>query len=152
MRLVLFMFLVSLSSCWVMRAYKVRKMQLTDHEKLPYVTIDASDRPFHFIEGNADLSCGGLNTYLDSLLPSTHTAAFLVIRNDSVIYEKYYDGFDQASLLPSNSMAKSFTSTLLSIALDEGKIQSLSEPITNYLPELGQRDPRFSEITISTPA
>jgi CubicO group peptidase (beta-lactamase class C family) len=148
MRILFFMFLVSLSSCWVMRAYKVRKLQLTDHEKLPFVRINASNQPFRFIQGNPDSSCAGLSTYLDSLLPSTHTAAFLVIRNDSIIYEKYYDGFHAASLLPSNSMAKSFTSTLLSIALDEGKIRSLSEPITNYLPELAQRDSRFCQITI----
>jgi CubicO group peptidase (beta-lactamase class C family) len=147
MRILLFVFLVSLSSCWVMRAYKVRKMQLTDHEKLPYVTIAASDHPFHFIPGD-ECSCGEISHYLDSLLPTTHTAAFLVIRNDSMIYERYFDGFNEKSLLPSNSMAKSFTSTLLSIALDEGKIRSLSEPITNYLPELGERDPRFSQITI----
>ena len=34
------------------------------------------------------------------------------------------------------SVAKSFTSTLVGLALADGKIKSLDEPVTNYLPEL----------------
>jgi CubicO group peptidase (beta-lactamase class C family) len=45
-------------------------------------------------------------------------------------------------------MAKSFTSTLVAIALDEGLIGSLDDPVTAYVPELHQRDERFEDITI----
>jgi CubicO group peptidase (beta-lactamase class C family) len=37
---------------------------------------------------------------------------------------------------------------LIGIALQEGDIKSVDEPITTYLPELAERDPRFNEITI----
>ena len=45
-------------------------------------------------------------------------------------------------------MAKSFASALVGIAIDEGHIKSVDEPITNYIPELLERDERFKKITI----
>ena len=120
-------------------------MRLTDHRKLPYVKIDKPDQPFHFEQTSHDHK---IKSYLDSLLPETRTAAFLVIKDDTIIYERYFNGFERTSLLPSNSMTKSFTSTLATIALQEGRIVSFTEPITNYLPELLKRDSNFKKITI----
>lgn len=45
-------------------------------------------------------------------------------------------------------MAKSFLSTLVGIAIDEGLIGSVADPVTDYVPELTERDPRFEEITL----
>src|SRR3712207_9381787 len=45
-------------------------------------------------------------------------------------------------------MAKSFASALGGIAIDDGHIKSVDEPITNYIPELLKRDERFESITI----
>jgi CubicO group peptidase (beta-lactamase class C family) len=78
------------------------------------------------------------NFYVKTIELKKKQAIFLVIRNDSIIYERYSMGITEHSLLPSNSMAKSFIGTLTGIALYEGKIQSDSEPITNYLPELAK--------------
>jgi len=74
------------------------------------------------------------------------TVAFLVIRNDSILYEKYFNKYESSDVVPSFSAAKSFVSALVGIAIDDGKIQSIDEPITNYLPEL--RDPGYKSITI----
>jgi CubicO group peptidase (beta-lactamase class C family) len=52
------------------------------------------------------------------------------------------------SIVTSFSVAKSFTSALIGIAIQEGYIHSVNDPITMYLPELDKRDPRFGEITI----
>ena len=46
------------------------------------------------------------------------------------------------------STAKSFTSALIGIAIQEGAIKSENDPITDYLPELAARDARFQKITI----
>src|SRR5687767_2886832 len=145
MRLFLLCCLCSLSSCWLARAYKLRNMQSMDYQKLPLVSLPASGHPLPFI--SATTGDPSLQLHLDSMLEATQTAAFLVVRNDSIIYEKYYNGFDSTTLLPSNSMTKSFTGTLAGIALDEGLIR-MDEPITVYLPELETRDPRFKRITI----
>jgi CubicO group peptidase (beta-lactamase class C family) len=148
MRFILMGLLVSLSSCWMARAYKVRNLKLTDHQKLPYVTITKSENPFTFTALTDRSKYQKVEVMIDSIIAGTETAAFLVIRKDSLIYEKYFMGFDENSILPSNSMAKSFIGTLVAIALAEGKIKSISEPITNYLPELGTRDSRFHDVTI----
>jgi CubicO group peptidase (beta-lactamase class C family) len=46
------------------------------------------------------------------------------------------------------SVAKSFLSTLIGIAIDERLIGSVTDPVTEYLPELSERDPRFERITL----
>ena len=51
-------------------------------------------------------------------------------------------------MVTSFSVAKSFVSTLVGIAIEEGAIHSLDDPITDYLPELLERDRRFEQITI----
>ena len=85
---------------------------------------------------------------LDSFLASTGTQAFLVIQNDKVIYERYFMGYKRDSVVTSFSIAKSFDSAMIGIAIQEGFIKSADDPITNYLPELAQRDPRFKDIRI----
>ena len=136
------------SSCWLMRAYSLRKMELTDYKKLPSVVIQKPEIAFQFSDGSKQEQYNSLKRYLDSSLQTTQTAAFLVIRNDSIIYENYFNGFEKDDILPSNSMAKSFTGTLIRIAHNEGKIKSLSEPMTNYIPELLKTDPAYQKITI----
>lgn len=85
---------------------------------------------------------------LDAFLTETGTQAFLVIQDDQVIYERYFNGAVRDSMVTSFSVAKSFDSALVGIAIDEGFIGSVDDPITDYLPELAQRDERFGDITI----
>lgn len=139
---------ISCSSCYMLRAYKVRKFRLTDHQRMPSVTIAPATTPYQFADATSNKAYQPLRNYLDTNLSRSLTAAFLVLKNDSVIYERYFDGFTRQSLFPSFSVAKSFVGTLVAIAWDEGKIKSLQEPITNYLPELYKRDKNFSKITI----
>ncbi len=143
-----FIFLCSFSSCYVFRAYKVRKFRLSDHERLPSVVIHKSETSSYFADATALPEFSDLKTFLDTNLLDSRTAAFLVIRNDSIIYEHYFNGFKRASLLPSFSVAKSFVGTLVSMAVDEGKIKSMVDPVTNYLPELLKRDTAFANISI----
>ena len=73
---------------------------------------------------------------LDSIHQNYGTIAYLIIKNDSIWFEKYYDGFDDKSLTNSFSMAKSITAVLLGKALELGYIISLDEKVKTYLPEL----------------
>lgn len=136
------------SSCYMVRAYKNRKLTLRSHENLPSVAIKNGDNAFHFADATNHDQSRAWREELDKTLEGTGTAAFLVIRHDSILYENYFDGFDRTSLLPSFSVVKSFVATLTGIAHDEGKIKSFDEPMTNYLPEFLKKDPRFAQITI----
>ena len=72
---------------------------------------------------------------LKKMLEDLQTVAVLAIKNDSILYEFYWDGYSDSSLSGSFSMAKSITSLLVGAALKEGKIRSLEEPVGNYLEE-----------------
>jgi CubicO group peptidase (beta-lactamase class C family) len=67
------------------------------------------------------------------IIDSNDTHAFLVIQDGKLLYERYWDNYDSARLSGSFSAAKSIVSLLIGIALDEGKIKSLDEPVANYV-------------------
>jgi CubicO group peptidase (beta-lactamase class C family) len=73
---------------------------------------------------------------LDELLALTKTTGFIVIKDGKIVQERYFGGANEASKFTSMSVAKSFTSTLVGLAIADGKIKSIDQPITDYLPEL----------------
>lgn len=85
---------------------------------------------------------------LDAFLKNTGTWAFLVVQDDTILYERYFNEHQRDSLVTSFSVAKSFDSALIGIAIEEGYIKSVNDPITDYIPELAERDPRFRDIQI----
>lgn len=78
----------------------------------------------------------------------SQTTALIFIRRDTVLFEKYYNGFSRDAYFHSQSMAKSFLSFLIGAAIDEGLISGVNDPMTKYIPELSDRDARFDNITI----
>lgn len=69
-------------------------------------------------------------------LDSSFTTGFIVIKNDSLAFEDYYLGNSASTRHIAWSMSKSFVSALVGIALEEGHIKSIQQPIDDYLPEL----------------
>jgi CubicO group peptidase (beta-lactamase class C family) len=82
----------------------------------------------------------------DEFLNSTRTTSFIVVKNDSVLLESYANGFSRDSIITSFSTAKSFTSALVGIAIDEGYIKSVNDLMVDYLPEL--RGKGFDSVTV----
>lgn len=72
---------------------------------------------------------------LNALLEELESVGLLMIRDNQVVFEKYWQGYTDSSKSGSFSVAKSITSILIGVALKEGKIKSLEEPVGNYLPE-----------------
>lgn len=62
------------------------------------------------------------------------TVAYVIIKNDSIWFENYYEGYDENSKSNSFSMAKSYVSGLLGKAIMEGHIKSLDQPVCAFLP------------------
>ncbi|MCC9136331.1 serine hydrolase domain-containing protein [Pontibacter silvestris] len=71
---------------------------------------------------------------LEQLHKELESVAFLVVKNDSVLYEQYWDGYSDESLSNSFSMAKSIVSILVGAAIREGKIKSVEQPVGDFLP------------------
>ncbi|WP_299523477.1 serine hydrolase [Winogradskyella sp.] len=63
------------------------------------------------------------------------TVAYMIIKNDSIFYEWYADGYSVDSKTNSFSMAKSITSSLLGKAIMDGYIKSLDQPVGDFYPE-----------------
>lgn len=97
------------------------------------------------LPGTIDLPGGGK---LGDLLASSKTTAFLVIKDDRLVYEQYLNGSSREAVQTSFSVAKSFNSAMLGAAIADGVIGSIDDPVTKYLPELLERDPRFADVTI----
>ncbi len=66
---------------------------------------------------------------------SAETIAYMIIKNDSIWHEAYYDGFNRNSKSNSFSMAKSFVSGLLGKAIMDGYIESLDQPLGDFFPQ-----------------
>ncbi len=87
-----------------------------------------------------------LSDSLRKTLQTGETVAFLVIKNDSLCYEEYWDGYSDSSYSNSFSMAKSIISILVGVAIDEGKISSVKDPVSKYIPEYANGE--LAKITI----
>lgn len=74
-----------------------------------------------------------LPAQLQKALVEYETSAFLVIQNDSVKYEQYWDGYDSTTISGSFSVAKTIVGILIGMAIDEGKIKSIDEPVGYFL-------------------
>ena len=139
---------------YVFRVLRLGNSDVYDYEKFPERGMEASANPFLFKQGRNDelvrtnFVSHPLVGDLENLMEETKTQAFIVIQDDTILYEGYANGAQRDSIVTSFSMAKSFTSALIGIAIAEGHIGSVHDPITDYLPELLERDPAFGEITI----
>lgn len=76
------------------------------------------------------------------------SVALLVARRGQLVHERYFNGYGADSIATSFSMAKSVVSLLLGIAIDQGRVASVQDPITRYLPELLANDARFANIRL----
>lgn len=74
----------------------------------------------------------------DAFLAQTDTAALIVLKDGAVAYENYWLSGGQDVPWLSMSVAKSFLSAAIGIAVAEGHIESIDQPITDYVPELSQ--------------
>jgi CubicO group peptidase (beta-lactamase class C family) len=78
---------------------------------------------------------GGSRSLLD-FVRRNDTAALVILKDDRIVFEGYYQGADPTDLFTSFSSGKSFVSTLVGLAVADGHVKSIHDPIRLYLPEL----------------
>lgn len=106
---------------------------------VPTVEIKASTKPSLFQKNIKALPKSfHYKTEQDvpQFLERTSTTALLVLKGNTITYENYFQGTQDTDYRISWSVAKSFLSALFGIAVDEGAINSIDEPVTTYVPEL----------------
>ena len=70
---------------------------------------------------------------IDMSFEDDATMSVVIIKNGKIIGEQYAEGYDSDSYGTSWSMAKSFYAALIGISIEEGEINSLDDPVANYL-------------------
>ncbi len=152
--IILILSLMILSSCYVGRFFWWNFADLNDSKKFPALDIKKGDYTFYFkrLPENKTFQIPGkfnpgkkFNDF-DEFLQKKKTVSFIVIKNDTVLYENYFAGYCDSSVITTFSASKSVISALVGIALEEGYIYSTNEPVTKYIPELV--NPGFDKITI----
>lgn len=142
----------SLDRSSIARAMWWRDADVGDQFRFPARTIPAGDGasplPVGVEIAPAPLPGPEGDEAFDGFLRQSDTSAFLVVDDDEVVYERYFGGTGPDALQTSFSVAKSFVSALVGIAIDEGLIGGVGDPLTEYVPELAARDPRFERITL----
>ncbi|MEC7494435.1 MAG: serine hydrolase domain-containing protein, partial [Candidatus Thermoplasmatota archaeon] len=61
-------------------------------------------------------------------------SSVILVKNGTIVHEKYYEEFSYKTQFNTYSVTKSFTSALVGIAIDKGLISSVDDPIWNYFP------------------
>ena len=75
---------------------------------------------------------------LDDFIEAYPVTSFIAAQGDSILEERYPRMRMPSDTFTSFSMAKSITSLLVGIALDEGKIKSLDDPASQYVPDIAE--------------
>ncbi len=119
----------------IVNTYLVGKMGPTiyDLEVFDNSTLTPANNVEFVVHANANTAKIS-NDDLD-FIKENKGRAFLVMQNDTIIYEQYWDRHNQQEVSNSFSVAKTVVSMLIGIAVEDGDIKSLDDPVANYLPE-----------------
>ena len=122
-----------------------------DYAIFPSRILTASEIPFQFTVSDGEIpekirhsEYGVLG--FEEFLEETDTSAFLIIKDDAILYEKYGQGYSESTPTLAFSMSKSFLSMLIGAAIDDKYIQSVDELVTDYVPELTEAG--YDKVTI----
>ena len=156
--------LLLLPSCVVTRSIRYGNASVDDYSVFEQDIVAKGFDTFHFTEKQKAVTLADTLKYeiylskSDTLLNvtlkeamdySNVPSAAIVIQNDTIIFEHYSGGWDRNSQSCVFSVTKTVTSLLCGIALKEGYIKSVNDPVTDYIPELKEADPMFSQLQIA---
>jgi CubicO group peptidase (beta-lactamase class C family) len=106
---------------------------ILEYKDMPNRVIETGDaQPWKI---SSDYNAASFNEEELSFHEEFGTVSFLVIKNDEIVFEEYWDDFDLESISNSFSMAKSVVGVLTGIAIKKGQIESVDKPAYWYLPQ-----------------
>lgn len=94
------------------------------------------ERGKNFFQLSENFNFEGKSINTEEWLARTHTTGLAIMSGDQMIHERYFRGNSESSKSIIMSVSKSMTSMLIGVALDEGHIKSIDDPVVAYVPEL----------------
>jgi CubicO group peptidase (beta-lactamase class C family) len=148
---------VCLPACTPLQMVFRNLPETTDYRRFPQLVAQPSSQPFRFHYSPQGLAwqqhVNGLEICvrnevlpIEQMLRKVKSTALLIIQRDTVMYEQYFNGHRPEDFVTSFSVSKAFVGTLLGIAIQEGLIQGMEQPVTDFLPELASRG--FDDVRI----
>ncbi|MDB5014088.1 MAG: CubicO group peptidase beta-lactamase class family [Daejeonella sp.] len=151
---------ITLPSCQVVRPFYYNIPDEKDGKRFPFRVIGASalSEVFRFKIGSDTLdeiknlkveskTFNSSAVTLDEFVKLHKTLSFLIIRNDSILYQHYAKDLDETTKVASFSIAKAYVAMLIGIAINDKLIKGVDQPITDFLPEWKMKT-GYSNITI----
>ena len=117
---------------------------IDDHEVFANRTVKAG--PHQPWKVAPDYNRKPLSDSARRAIESYETVAFLVIQRGEIRHEEYWEGYGTASLSNSFSVTKGIVSLLVGIAIDEGKIKNVDQPVGDFIPAF--REGKNAQLTI----
>jgi CubicO group peptidase (beta-lactamase class C family) len=123
------------------------------HRGQPSRPLAASATPLHFGPSRPDVgpppmvvAPDGRRMPLQQLVRATDSLAFIVVRDDSIVYERYATEHGGTGISHYQEVSEALLHTLFGMALDDGRLRSLDEPVARLVPELAGRG--FAALTV----
>jgi len=135
---------------WLYKAISITYLKgytaayIHDFIHFPVNTIEVGEHQEWAIANNYNKA--KLPEFIKPVNESLETVAFMVIINDSIHFEEYWHGYSADTMSNSFSMSKSWVSTLIGIAITEGKIKSVDQKVCDFLPNFCES--KNTELTI----
>lgn len=119
-----------------------------DYRRFPGRSLSPSPDPLQFENIESVTVLPGIleEEEFEEMLESSGTLAFLIIKDDAMIYERYFNGHSESAISQVFSTSKSVLSILIGAAIEDGLIQSVDDRVTDYVPELTAAG--FDRVTI----
>ena len=134
-------------------ADKIASNFMSIEKSVPVSRVSSSSMPHRFAESSQPIELPvsfvsqQITNDTEEFLQETGSTGMLILRNGQTVYERYWQGMQPDTTHISFSVAKSFTSALIGIAIDEQLIGSVDDPVVMYLPEL--KNSGYANATLS---
>jgi CubicO group peptidase (beta-lactamase class C family) len=143
-----------LGGCHVGRYFFMNTADTKDQKRFPAYIIDNAPAAFEFTEAEKMkepqipevFNPEGKYADFNQLAEENKTLAFIVIRNDSLLYENYFNDAVRSDRMAGFSIAKSFVSALTGIAIEDGFIKNVDQPVTDFLSDF--KHPGFDKMSL----
>lgn len=130
---------------WASYLHGYNSASIADARFFDTHAIDAAS-PAHAWSIKENYNQQPLSKELTDILQQTQSVAFLVIKNDSILTEHYWDNYTDSSRSNSFSMAKSITTMLAQVAIQKGILKAWNQKVKTLLPEL--KGPHADELEL----
>ncbi len=141
----------SCNSSYLLRSIYYNTPSIKDYEIFPERQIKNGNVHYKFPKDTGKFYADSINyqfserfnvpgiSDFEQFLKVTETTAFIILKNDTLVFEKYYNGYNRESINTSFSTSKAFASALVGIAIADGYIEGMNDPISKYLPEIKEK-------------